>query len=111
MTMQIEKEKTWVYAIVRKDLPIEQIIVQLGHAALESGIHLNHDKENEPSSFIVLQVKDQKELEKAYDSLKDKVPLIRFHEPSWDYGFTSFASCAVKQEDRHLFKKYRLFKG
>jgi len=54
---------------IRKDLPIEQIIVQTAHAALESGIHLKHDKENEPSSLIVLQVKNQKELEKAYEKL------------------------------------------
>jgi peptidyl-tRNA hydrolase len=97
---------------IRKDLPIEQIIVQTAHAALESGIHLKHDKENEPSSLIVLQVKNQKELEKAYEKLKDSgIELIKFFEPDWDYGFTSFASEPVTQEHRNKFKKYRLFNG
>lgn len=104
-----------MYVFIRKDLPIEQIIVQVAHAALESGIHLNHPtRKEDPSSLIVLQVKDQKELEKAFDKMSKNeagIDLIKFFEPSWDYGFTSFATSPVKVEDRLLFKKYRLFKG
>lgn len=100
---------------IRKDLPIEQILVQTAHAALESGIHLSHPtSREEPSSLIVIQVRDKKELEKAYAKLIENdrgIDFIKFFEPDWDYGFTSFASSPVKVEDRSLFKKYRLFKG
>ncbi|HET8686103.1 MAG TPA: peptidyl-tRNA hydrolase [Methanosarcina sp.] len=99
-----------MYVFIRKDLPIEQVIVQTAHAALESGIHLKHDKENEPSSLIVLQVKDKNELEKAYEKLKDQIDMVKFFEPDWDYGFTSFATKPVTESQRNLFKKYRLFK-
>lgn len=104
-----------MYVFIRKDLPIEQIVVQVAHAALESGIHLSHPTpKEEPSSLIVLQVKDQKDLEKAFLKISENevgIDLIKFFEPSWDYGFTSFATSPVKIEDRNLFKKYRLFKG
>lgn len=97
---------------IRKDLPIEQIIVQTAHAALESGIHLKHDKDNEPSSLIVLQVKSQKELEKSHARIESLgIETIKFFEPDWDYGFTSFATPPITSENRHLFKKYRLFHG
>lgn len=110
--MQQVKEKTWVYVFIRKDLPIEQILVQSAHAALESGIHLKHDKENEPSSLIVLQVKNKEQLEKAYEDIGSHgINLVKFDEPDWDYGFTSFASEPVTMDQRKIFKKYRLFNG
>jgi hypothetical protein len=93
------------------DLPIEQILVQSCHAAQESGLAFPNPTA-EPNSLIVIQVKNKDELEKAYAKLQDSgIKFVRFHEPDWDYGFTSFASEPVYQHQRPAFKKYRLFKG
>ncbi len=92
-------------------MPIEQFVVQTAHAAQESGLNFPNPTD-EPNSLIVIQVNNQKQLEKAYDKLeKTGVKFIKFHETSWDYGFTSFASEPVYADQRHLFKQYRLFKG
>lgn len=36
---------------------------------------------------------------------------LAFDEPSWDFGFTSFASEPVYNHQRSVFRKYRLFAG
>lgn len=92
-------------------MPIEQILVQSCHAAQESGLGFPNPTD-EPNSLIVLQVKNKQQLEAAYAKLQDQgIKFVRFNEPSWDYGFTSFASEPVYAHQRHVFKKYRLFKG
>lgn len=71
---------------------------------------------SEPSSLIVISIKNKEKLQKAYESLKSTctdidIDFVQFFEPSWDYGLTAFASSPVPQEQRNLFKKYQLFKG
>lgn len=95
---------------VRTDIPIEQILVQASHAALESGIHLEQNNK-EPSSLIVIQVKNKQRLQKSLQDIRQKgIHCIEFFEPSWEYGLTSFATRCVVEEERFLFKKYQLFK-
>lgn len=66
----------------------------------------------QPSSLIVIAVKNLKALEKAYHYLSSEgVRLEKFWEPDWDYGFTAFASEPIPMEKRNIFKKYQLFKG
>ena len=110
MTQQND-QKTWIYVFVRTDIPLEQVVVQSNHAAYESGLAFeNHG--TEPSSLIVIQCKNKHKLEKAYNEILGKgIDLVQFNEPSWDYGFTAFASAPVPQEQREIFKKYQLFKG
>lgn len=92
-------------------MPIEQILVQSCHAAQESGLAFPNPT-GEPNSLIVLQVKNKEQLEAAQADIQSKgIRFVRFNEPSWDYGFTAFASEPVYQHQRHLFKKYRLFKA
>lgn len=96
---------------VRTDMPIEQILVQACHAAQESGLAFPNPTP-EPNSLIVLQVKNKEQLEAAHADMQSKgIRLVRFDEPSWDYGFTAFASEPVYQHQRKNFKRYQLFKG
>lgn len=104
-------DKAWIYVFVRVDMPIEQVVVQACHAAQESGLAFPNPTP-EPTSLIVIQVKNKVQLQKAYDKLEDSgIRFVQFDEPSWDFGFTAFASEPVFDHQRSVFRKYRLFSG
>lgn len=109
MKRQIDN-KTYVYVFVRRDIPLEHQIVQSAHAALESGLRFKTEL-YEPSSLIMIGVKNQSQLEKARLYVNEKgVQTEMFFEPSWDYGNTAFATEAVTDDLRHIFKRYQLWK-
>lgn len=90
-------------------MPIEQIIVQASHAALEAGIKFG-TKSNTPNSLIVIGVKNKTQLEKAYAHISSRFKTEMFFEPSWNYGFTAFATEPIQESDRVEFKKYQLWR-
>lgn len=97
---------------VRRDIPVEQQIVQAGHAALEAGIYLGDRDQSEPSSLVVIGVKNQFQLEKAIKDLESKdIKLITFFEPSWDMGLSAFGTEPLTQEQRVLLKRYQLWRA
>jgi len=86
-------------------------MVQSNHAALEAGIFLGDQTQDEPSSLIVIAVKNQAKLEKAMKDLEDKgIRVVPFYEPSWEYGLTAFGTEPLTQEQRVLLKRYQLWK-
>ena len=86
-------------------------MVQSNHAALEAGIFLGDQTQYEPSSLIVIAVKNQAKLEKAMKDLEDKgIRVVPFYEPSWEYGLTAFGTEPLTQEQRVLLKRYQLWK-
>lgn len=97
---------------VRRDIPVEQQIVQAGHAALEAGIYLGDRNQSEPSSLVVIGVKNQYQLEKAIKDLETKgIKTISFFEPSWDYGLTAFGTEPLTQDQRILLRRYQLWRS
>lgn len=85
-------------------------MVQSNHASLESGITFGSDG-IEPASLIVLRVKNQYQLTKALTDIEGKgIDCVTFDEPSWDYGFTAFATEPVTEEQKSLFKRYQLWR-
>jgi uncharacterized protein (UPF0128 family) len=102
---------TWVYVFVRTDMPVPQIAVQSGHAALEAG-HAFDKPSIDPSSLIILAVKNKEQLTKALEHVKSLgLRTVEFFEPDWDYGFTSFATEPLQEDQRRLLRKYQLWKG
>lgn len=86
-------------------------MVQSNHAALEAGIFLGDQTQDEPSSLIVIAVKNQAKLEKAMKDLESKgIRVVPFYEPSWEYGLTAFGTEPLTQEQRVLLKRYQLWK-
>lgn len=109
--LQIDKPKTWVYVFIRTDLPLQQQLVQSNHSALESGIYFGDKDQNEPSSLIVIAVKNKQKLEKAMKFVEEQnIRLVPFYEPSWDYGLTSFSTEPLTQDQRVLLKRFQLWK-
>lgn len=86
-------------------------MVQAAHAALEAGLKFPV-KLKEPSSLIVIGVKNQYQLEKARAKVEETgVRTEMFFEPSWDYGNTAFATEAVTDDQRSIFRRYNLWKS
>jgi hypothetical protein len=103
-------DKTYVYVFVRKDLPLTDQMVQASHAALEAGIAFGA-KSKEPSSLIMLAVKDKESLIEAEEHcLHAGIDTEMFFEPDWNYGFTAFATEPITQDKRHLLKGFPLWK-
>lgn len=99
-----------MYVFVRRDIPVEQQMVQAAHAALEAGLKFPYQTE-EPSSLIVIGVKSQNQLEKARQKVEGFVVKTElFFEPSWDYGNTAFGTEAVTEDQRHHFRRFQLWK-
>lgn len=86
-------------------------MVQSNHAALEAGIFLADQNQSEPSSLILIAVKNQAKLEKAMKDLEEKgIKFVPFYEPSWDYGLTALGTEPLTQDLRVLLKRYQLWK-
>ena len=87
-------------------------MVQSNHAALEAGILFGDKEQTEPSSLIVIAVKNKAKLEKVLLDLQEKgIKHTSFIEPDWDYNLTSIATEPLTQEKRMLLKKYQLWKS
>lgn len=86
-------------------------MVQSNHAALEAGIFLGDNSQDEPSSLIVIAIKNKEKLEKVLKDLTEKgIKHIPFHEPDWDYGLTAIGTEPLTQDRRVLLKRYQLWK-
>lgn len=102
--------KLYVYIFLRSDLPVEQLIVQSSHAAYESAAKYSSDDGNHPS-MVIIHVKDSLHLEKIRRHLlASDVSHTEFFEPDWSYGVTAIATAPVETHQRHLFKKFQVFK-
>lgn len=86
-------------------------MVQASHAALEAGLKFPYQAK-EPSSLIVIGVKNQYQLEKARREVEEAgIRTEMFYEPDWDYGNTAFGTEAITEDQRHTFRRYNLWKA
>lgn len=86
-------------------------MAQACHGALEAGKAFPADR-HKTDSIIVIGLKNKKELEKAAKRLKESgIDTIEFIEPDWEYGLTTFGTRPLKQDERHIMRRYRLWKN
>ena len=86
-------------------------MVQSNHAALEAGILFGDREQTEPSSLIVIAVKNKAKLEKVLKDLEEKgIKHTPFYEPDWEYGLTAIGTEPLTQDQRVLLKRYQLWK-
>jgi len=97
---------------VRTDIPKEYQIVQANHACFEMGLQLAEDKKPKQVSFMVLcAISGEEELEKTSCYLRShNIEHHMFHEPDYDTGFTAICTEPIYDEQRKLFKKFKLLK-
>jgi hypothetical protein len=93
---------------VRKDLPIEQQIVQACHAAYEAG-----KKDDLPgiNTMVVLEVANQIELLDISEKLSlQNIPHQTFIEPDINNETTALCTHALSNDFRKKFKKFSLWR-
>lgn len=101
--------KNFLYIFVRKDLSKAQQVVQSMHAAFESG--LKHDQKLDHPSVVLLELKDKDDAKMAYNIFKEMDFNINpFFEPYYNNELTSFAIQNIKEEEKFLFKKFKLLR-
>jgi hypothetical protein len=84
-------------------------MVQSNHASQQSG-KLFPEHSPEPSSLIVIRCKNKYQLEKAQAIVEQAgIATSMFFEPDWEYGNTAFATRPVQQNEREIFRKFRLW--
>ncbi len=104
-------DKSYVYVLIRTDIPLEQQLVQVGHAALEAGFRFNAPRE--VASLIVLAVPDRAALLEASARLNDKgIEHELFFEPDFEMGHSALATRPLfKKAERYLMRKYPLYRA
>ena len=106
--------KKYIYVLVRKDLPLEDQIVQVGHACFESGMHFG----KEGTHLILFQIETQKELKNWSETLKEhSINFTMFFEPDSIFdndiesmGYTAICTEPLSGKRRQLFKNCLLWK-
>jgi len=99
--------KPYIYIAVRSDLSRPQQIVQASHAAIEAARNFV-DRDHEHPSVIVLNMNNEKALEKFIKNCPYR--LMEFREPNMENQLTAVATEAIVGEGRNHFRKYQLIK-
>ena len=95
-------DKLYIYVLVRKDIPIEQQLVQACHASCVAGESFG--KSN--SSMVLLGVENLDQLLGISEEFRNlRVPFEMFFEPDWDMGYSALATKAVKGAERARIRK------
>lgn len=103
--MPVGIKKSHVYIFVRRDLPPAQIAVQACHAAYEAASLRNSELDH--PHFVVLGIKDLKNLESALSRVKNAGFQIQsFYESDLNNQLTSFATGHIFEKDRGFFRRY-----
>lgn len=96
----------YAYVLVRKDIPIADQIVQVGHACLEAGRKFPYFDD---THMAVLEVADRERLIQALERLDlIGVRYALFDEPDDNMGFT--AACTESTPPRPELRRYQLWK-
>ena len=105
---------TYIYSIIRKDIPLADQIVQTAHSAYHAGSRFGLDPRiiNNIPNMVLLEVKDREELidlaEKLYAK---KIRHYSFFEPDDDLGLTSITTDPLDGEERKVFSNMRLWRA
>ena len=99
----------YTYVFIRKDIPLHQQLVQVGHAALEAGFRF--PQPDQTSSLIVLEVPDKQSLLSIQDRLTSKaIEHYTFFEPDFDMGESAICTTPIlRKNDRYWFRQFPLW--
>lgn len=107
----VDNKHGYIYVVVRKNLPLEQQLVQSCHASIEASRHYLSKAEEHPS-VIVLVVKSEEKLKQIIQKLSQiQIRFQEFKEPDMGNSLTAIATCPLYNDERNFFKKFQLFRG
>ena len=98
---------TYIYVLVRTDIPVADQMVQVGHVCYEAGLKFGA----EPDTYLVLCQVDTEEalLEAELRLNHEGIETHKFHEPDDDMGYTALCSQPVSGNLRNKFRRYKLW--
>lgn len=106
----LEAKRT-LYVLVRKDIALEQQIVQATHAGVEAGRSF-YLPQHGIASVILLAVPDMQALHAAQALLHAKgVKTELFHEPDFGMGDSALATEPLLEEQRKLLSSWPLWRA
>jgi hypothetical protein len=105
--------KPYIYVLIRKDISLEQQLVQVGHAAREAALAFPAAHDEPTASVIVCEVPDREALLAASTRINDYgIEHSVFFEPDFGMGESALATRSVMlKKERYLFKKYPLYRA
>jgi hypothetical protein len=99
----------YAYTFIRRDLTIQQQLVQACHSALEAGSEFK--KAGNIPNLILLDAKDEEHLNEIGTYLDThEIRYHKFYEPDYNVGHSSITTeplCAVKKKKLSNFKMWR----
>jgi hypothetical protein len=100
--------KNHVYVFVRRNLSVQQQLVQASHAFWESGRHLHENHLDHPH-LVVLGVSDETELLTVSQYLNNiGIKHSLFRESYFDNEATALATQPIFEDQRPLFSHFKL---
>lgn len=97
-----------MYVLIRRDLPLADQIVQVGHACLEGGFQFK--KPDETIHLIVIGVESETYLLATLERIGLKgIRFVVFHEPDDELGFTAACTQPLSAAYRREFRDFPLW--
>jgi hypothetical protein len=97
---------SYVYAFVRKDIPLADQIVQAGHACLDAGNTFG----SEGSNLVVLELYNSSHLVETGKYLDENgIRYVKFWEPDDNMGHTALCTEALSEGFKKAFRHWKLW--
>lgn len=98
-----------IYTFIRRNIPIQQQLVQAAHSAAQAGAEFLNPKHI--PSLIMLDANDQCHLlEVAQYLCKNGIKFHMFFEPDNQMGYSSITTEPVTLEQRQIFSQFKLWR-
>ncbi len=99
---------SYVYVIVRSDLPPQHITVQAAHAAIAATNTFEVARGMHPH-LVVCQVANERELDAAFNRLKKLgVPCCAWYEDDMNNSLTAIATGLLRGSERKTLRRFKL---
>lgn len=101
----------YFYAFVRRDIPFVYQMIQLTHAAFETGrFLLERKKDVPPTNLCLFEVENEKELIGVSRRLKTAgVMHHMFFESDYNTGYSSLVTEPIAGQSREIMRDYRRY--
>lgn len=107
---QVQTQPVYLYVLVRQDLSQSQQAVQSCHAAIEATRRFTPGQDQEHPHLVLLSVKNEDELLKAYERLQHYgIRVAKFEEPDRNNETTAIATEPLPADSK-LRRKFSCYK-